>query len=484
MKTKRSFFPVSYLIILISGIFCLSGRACAETSEARQIPELENFTDADRVLVLAPHPDDEAIACSGVIQKALESGAPVHILFLTNGDHNQFAFIVYEKRITFRKNEFIHMGQVRRRESVKAMGMLGLPESHLIFLGYPDFGTFTIFRDYWNSKKAYKSLLTKINKVPYKENPTYGSEYKAENILRDIKKALLKYRPTKIFVSHPADVNVDHKTFYLFLQVALSDLKGAIPEPKVYPYLVHCVGWPQPRHYHPELSLSPPKQFLDSPIGWVQYELAPEQLERKHKTILCYRSQTESSAFYLLSFARKNELFGSYPEIELHEQDDSPLETKPSMTKKVLAFFGLSRMYLEKTEDPNAQQDVPAEIQPDQISYALEEDALLIRLDKSEDLYRRVSTQIYLFGYSYAQDFADMPKLRILTKYNKAKVFSSRKLLPSPGVALEVGEKELLIKVPLKLMGDPDYILLSVKAYTGKSLVNSSGFQKIVIRRD
>ncbi len=65
--------------------------------EAGEFPPIEPFNNADRVLILAPHPDDEDIGCAGVIQRALKSGAKVKIMYLTNGDHNEFAFIVYEK---------------------------------------------------------------------------------------------------------------------------------------------------------------------------------------------------------------------------------------------------------------------------------------------------------------------------------------------------------------------------------------------------
>ena len=45
------------------------------------------MTKADRVLVVSPHPDDESIACSGLIQHALEAGAQVRVLWMTAGDH-------------------------------------------------------------------------------------------------------------------------------------------------------------------------------------------------------------------------------------------------------------------------------------------------------------------------------------------------------------------------------------------------------------
>jgi hypothetical protein len=42
-------------------------------------------TRPDMVVVFAPHPDDEVIACAGIIQQALGRGARVKVLAITNG---------------------------------------------------------------------------------------------------------------------------------------------------------------------------------------------------------------------------------------------------------------------------------------------------------------------------------------------------------------------------------------------------------------
>ncbi len=133
------------------------------------MPPPEAIKKNDRVLILAPHPDDEAIGCAGLIQQAVAIGARVRVAYMTNGDHNEAAFIVHEKYPAVFAQQFIHMGEERRNEAIKAMQLLGLKREDLVFLGYPDFGTFAIFAQYWQTKSPYMSLLTRISAFPYKD---------------------------------------------------------------------------------------------------------------------------------------------------------------------------------------------------------------------------------------------------------------------------------------------------------------------------
>ena len=433
----------------------------------------EPIKQEDRILILAPHPDDEAIGCAGVIQQAIKAKAKVEILYLTNGDHNQFAFIVYEKRLTFKKGEFIHMGELRKKEAIKAMALLGLDRDDLIFLGYPDFGTFTIFSQYWQSKKPFRDLLTRISSVPYKDNLSFGAPYTGESILADLKKVLLDYKPNKIFVSHPADVNPDHKSLYLFLQIALRDLKQEFPQPKIYPYLIHCVGWPLPRHYHPELNLEPPAKFSNTEINWERLKLTPQQLDKKYQAILCYKSQTESSAFYLFSFARKNELFGDYPKIKLEKQ--------VSLKERAVSFFGFSDMFpgsevgrVSDTHDVGSDNG--------QVSYAIADDCFLVRLEKTGEFKRDFTFLLFIFGYSDKTPFPQMPKIRIFVKNKRFKMFVNKKRIKSEEIFLESGPHTLTLKIPLRVLGNPDFIVTSLKAYGGILPVDTSSFRKIEIR--
>ena len=462
-------------ILVFIGFF--SGIAVAEGNSPIPQPALPNeisaFKKDDRVLILAPHPDDEAIGCAGIIQQALKVGAKVQVAYLTNGDHNQVAFIVYERRFTIKQAEFIHMGEVRRQEAIKAMKLLGLNESDLVFLGYPDFGTFTIFSKFWQSKRPYKGLLTRISAVPYKENLSFGAAYNADNILSDIKKVILAYKPNKIFVSHPADTNSDHKAYYLFLQIALLDLEKDIPKPEVYPYLIHCVGWPLPRNYHPELCLLRPEKFLNSQINWLNFNLDKQEKDKKYEAINCYKSQTLTAGFYLLAFARENELFGDFSDVAVQRQF--------SLKEQSVSFFGFSKMFPDSNAGILSGQENLAEGK-DEVSFSVVDNFIFIRLRKEKEISRKLNFQLYLFGYNNKTPFALMPKINILVQYNKLKVFDGRKIIKPEGVSVNIEPEALILKLPLSVLGGPSVILSSIKSYNWPLTVNATGFRKLVIK--
>lgn len=458
--TMKCFFITACSFL---GVILFGGSLFAAESKGDLLKVLPAFSSSDRVLILAPHPDDEAIACAGVIQEALRRKAGLKVVYLTNGDHNQLAFLVYKKRPVFRTGEFIQMGEMRRREALNAMRLMGVADKDLIFLGYPDFGTFSIFCKYWKSKKPFKSILTRISAVPYKENFSYGSAYFGENILADLKKILLDYRPTKIFVSHPGDVNVDHKAYYLFLSVALAELERDIRRPQIFPYLVHCVGWPLPRHYHPELPLLPPVQFSGLALDWRVYVLNNPDLAKKHSVILQYKSQTRSSAFYLLSFARSNELFGDYPEIALGTVE----------TDRISAF----------SREAPEEEYLPEQSDAGEVSYAVSDGVFYITAGKSRELEKRFVFTAYIFGYKQGVNFAEMPKIMFISRYNVFRMFDKGRPVSSSGVSVKVGKSRVTVGIPLSLLGAPDHMLVSVRTYDGMQPRGAAGFRRIKLNK-
>ena len=85
----------------------------------------------DKTVIIAPHPDDEVIGCAGLIQALVERGTPPHVIILTGGEgsHRGCCDTSAEEIIA-----------ARHQLTLKAAAMLGLPESHIHCLHYPDGG--------------------------------------------------------------------------------------------------------------------------------------------------------------------------------------------------------------------------------------------------------------------------------------------------------------------------------------------------------
>ncbi len=82
-----------------------------------------NLPDAKKILVLAPHPDDEALGCGGAICRLNALGALSTIVFLTDGE------LLYG-------NPSRDVAEKRRNEGLKSSDLLGCREP--MFLGFPD----------------------------------------------------------------------------------------------------------------------------------------------------------------------------------------------------------------------------------------------------------------------------------------------------------------------------------------------------------
>ena len=68
---------------LVEFPWCAGFLAAGRLTSSRAVPWSPKGTD--RVVVIAPHPDDEAIACSGTMLRHIEGGDEVNIVIATDG---------------------------------------------------------------------------------------------------------------------------------------------------------------------------------------------------------------------------------------------------------------------------------------------------------------------------------------------------------------------------------------------------------------
>jgi LmbE family N-acetylglucosaminyl deacetylase len=82
------------------------------------------------IVIVAPHMDDEALACGGLIAK-LPGKKDIHIIYATDGMKSPAPIMPGDEISP-------DLGEVRMNESRQAMKLLGVPEQNLHFLNLPE----------------------------------------------------------------------------------------------------------------------------------------------------------------------------------------------------------------------------------------------------------------------------------------------------------------------------------------------------------
>jgi len=96
------------------------------------------LTAADKLLILAPHPDDELLASFKLMRDACAAGAAVKVVFLTDGERNHLAHMRSGKKLFITSASKKKYGLMRRAEAVAVLGRLGPVQRE--FWGVPDSG--------------------------------------------------------------------------------------------------------------------------------------------------------------------------------------------------------------------------------------------------------------------------------------------------------------------------------------------------------
>jgi LmbE family N-acetylglucosaminyl deacetylase len=412
-------------------------------------PEL-TLKDDDRILVLAPHPDDEVLAAGGLVQQAIAKGLPVKVVFLTNGDNNEFAFLFFSKAFTLDAKSAVYAGQTRAFEALRAGRELGLEGSEETFLGYPDFGTLEMWKNRWGDAEAFRSMFSEQNQVPYWFAHTPDAPYKGESVLSDLTEILADFKPTKVFVSHPADTNPDHIAYDLYLRTALWDLKDKV-KADVYSYLTHYGQWPQPRGLLFDAPLEPPAK-LDEAGRWVVLPLEPDQVKKKLEAIKRHKTQYGASKAYLDSYMRANELFDPIKDIPLAPGTEGVL-LLPSGTG------GPAGSALPEGAAPDGA-DRRVRVEGNELVFTL-----ALKSGSAAD----VETDLSAFGYRSDRPFGEMPKIAVATKGSGHKVTEKGKALPADSVKVSRSPGQVEVRIPLDLLQQPEKVFLTAKASAGKT---------------
>jgi LmbE family N-acetylglucosaminyl deacetylase len=277
--------------------------ACSDTPvEAYPTVTLDAY---HRLLVLAPHCDDETLGAGGLIQAGLREGLDVRVVVVTACDGYLEAAMAESRHARPTPEDYITLGEIRRQESQEALARLGLDTTDdVAFLMYPDRGLSALWWDYWDKDRLYRSPYSGFEYSPS------GTPYSGQSLLQDLRRILAEDRPDLIVMPHPNDEHIDHRALAAFVSLAVEQerAKDAAFQPQLLGYLVHHGLYPQPSGLKPGAFLSPPRRL--EPIGeWLVWRLSEEELAGKREAVAAYRSQQRVLGYFLNSFVRQNELF-------------------------------------------------------------------------------------------------------------------------------------------------------------------------------
>ncbi len=209
-------------------------------------------------MLIAPHPDDEALACSVILQQAVRDGADIRVVYVTDGDNNPWPQRALEKRWRLSAADRKRWGKLRRAEALAALRVLDIGPADIQFLALPDQGvTDLLLRD-------CDSALTRIAQV------------------------IDDWSPTDILAPSIFDIHPDHNAVAVMMRLIFADF--VTQEVSQWNYLVHGRS---PAFFDRAAQLSP----------------SEAEIATKRDAIRCHRTQIKLSGRRFLGYATRPERF-------------------------------------------------------------------------------------------------------------------------------------------------------------------------------
>jgi LmbE family N-acetylglucosaminyl deacetylase len=195
------------------------------------------------LLVLAPHPDDEALGCGALLARRTAAGEHSVVAYFTNGEGS------HSGHPTLLAPE---LAALRQAEARRAMEGIGIPAGNLRFLGAPD---------------------GRLNSLSQEEKQAWVAR------LRDL---LGDVRPSELMLPCRDDGSSEHEAMFSLVIRALAGLPPAPPRVLEFPVW----SWWSPRHLG--RVVGNPRTVWSQPVG--------EFATQKRALLKCYPSQTEPTA--------------------------------------------------------------------------------------------------------------------------------------------------------------------------------------------
>ncbi|WP_347989872.1 PIG-L family deacetylase [Methylomonas sp. AM2-LC] len=315
MKISRFCKLITLTMTVILAMLCI-------TVAQAQTPANFNVGHAERLLVLAPHPDDETLSAGGLIQQVLAQGGSVRSVVVTSGDAYVEAIQKATGKQHLKPSDFIHYGEDRLNESRHAAQLLGKGFIHLDLLGYSDGSVYAMLVSHWRRSHPDRSGFTGFDHVPYRAAEDKGIAQDGEDLRNELVAILKDTKPTIIVFPDVMENDSDHAGLGMFALLAVDDWresnKTAHTEPRLLAYLIHWQdGWPPGSSADKAIDNSEQPLFLpeDLPLrGHSRSCLALNQPEVKLKSqaLQLYKTQQQAMGPFLQAFVHSNECFTEF----------------------------------------------------------------------------------------------------------------------------------------------------------------------------
>ena len=290
---------------------CLAvGLAVLGAAAGAQALDVPFPTAAARMVVVAPHPDDESLGAGGLLARLDAAGVPAAVVTLTYGDGWPWAAQVLVGRPPT-DADYVAMGRIRQRELLAALGVLGLEPRALSLLGFPDGALDVLWTTGWSGAPT-ASPTTGARTVPYADAVDPHALYTGDALVAVLARVFAALRPTVLVLPHPADVHPDHAATPRFVAAALGRLRGRgvlPPKVRLLTYLVHHAVWP-PSAADVGEALPPPTRAEVPATRWTSVALTPAEAAAKRRAIEAHATQIAASPDFLRKFERTTEPFG------------------------------------------------------------------------------------------------------------------------------------------------------------------------------
>lgn len=196
------------------------------------------LNEIKRCLILAPHPDDESLACGGLIQLLVQKGCDVRVILTTDGSQSHQSLTYPPDRLA----------ELRYTEMVSALEFLGLSQDKL---------------------SGYKS---KDSAMPAKGEDGFDA------LSKKLHADLSSFLPQLILVPYELDPHRDHRATFQLLFSALKNVTDYKPTIWEYPIWLYENA---SKNDIPKLE-----------AGELKFLEIKDHLQQKNKAIHAHRSQT------------------------------------------------------------------------------------------------------------------------------------------------------------------------------------------------